>query len=220
MPRRWAVVLLVFALALGGILRADGQQDCITLDDFSKAKVGEFPPDWKPRKDAGKGVYSVQEEGGRRFLRAVAKGLGIQAARQHEWVPATYPVLAWSWRPREFPDGSDERKSKTNDSVLSVYAVWSHSPVTVKSLKYIWSAVVPVGTHIETSKGLTRGRVLRSGKDRLEWVDERVNIAEDHRRFFKEQEVPKAVGIAVLTDADDTKSSASGDYANFRLCRS
>src|SRR5207244_9932661 len=34
---------------------------CITLEDFARAKVGEFPTDWKPRKDAGKSVYSARE---------------------------------------------------------------------------------------------------------------------------------------------------------------
>ena len=29
----------------------------------------------------------------------------------------------------------------------------------------------------------------------------------------------KPAGIAVLTDSDDTNSSAQGDYANFRVCR-
>jgi len=32
-------------------------------------------------------------------------------------------------------------------------------------------------------------------------------------------ESPKPGGIAVLTDSDDTKSSAQGDYANFRVCK-
>ena len=32
-------------------------------------------------------------------------------------------------------------------------------------------------------------------------------------------EVPKPAGIAVLTDADDTGSSAQGDYARFRACK-
>jgi hypothetical protein len=214
------VVPLAGLLALGGSVRQlDGQPECVTVDDFGRARVGEFPSDWKPRKDAGKEVYSVQEEGDRRFLRAVSRGLGIQAAKQHEWDPATYPVLAWSWRARQFPEGGDERKAKTNDSVLAVYAVWPHSPMTVRSLKYVWSAVVPVGTHLTSSRGLTQGRVVRSGPDgAATWVDERVNVLEDYRRYFG-GEVPKAAGIAVLTDSDDTKSSAAGDYANFRLCR-
>jgi hypothetical protein len=213
---------LVTAVLAAVVLAAPaGAEECVTVDNFSKGKVGEFPPGWKPRKDSGRDVYSIQEKDGLRFLHALAKGLGIQAARQHEWDPKAYPILAWSWRPVEFPAGSDERQSKTNDSAVSVYAVFPHSPVSVKSLKYIWSAVVPVGTALTSSAGLTQARVLRSGNaPKGQWVEERVNVAEDYRARFKDAEVPKPAGIAVLTDADETSSRAAGDYANFRACRS
>jgi hypothetical protein len=129
-------------------------------------------------------------------------------------------MLAWSWRPVEFPSGSDERQSKTNDSAASVYAVFPHTPWSVKSLKYIWSAVVPVGTRLSSSGGLTQALVIRNGSDRKgSWTEERVNIFEDYKKLFDETETPTASGIAVLTDSDDTKSTAQGDYANFRLCK-
>src|SRR5207249_2192168 len=37
------------------------QPDCKTIDDFSKAKVGELPADWKLRQDSGKDAYRVAE---------------------------------------------------------------------------------------------------------------------------------------------------------------
>ncbi len=222
---RWWVSSVAFVALVGlafgwsGGLRAAGN-DCVTIDDLSTSKIGEFPPGWKPRKEAGKDVYSVREENGARFLRAVSRGLGIQAAKQYEWDLTTHPVLAWSWRVQEFPSGADERNAKTNDSALGVYAVFPHSPVSVKSVKYIWSERVRVGTHLTSSRGLTQVRVLRSGAERKgEWVEERVNVLEDYRRYFGETEVPKPLGIAVLTDSDDTRSSAQGDYADFRVCR-
>ena len=216
MPVRLVIALLAAALLAEPV----GAQECITVENFSKGKVGEFPSDWKPRKDAGREVYSVQEMDGLRFLRAVAKGLGIQTAKQYEWDPKAYPMLAWSWRPIEFPAGSDERQSKTNDSAVSVYAVFPHTPWSVKTLKYLWSAVVPVGTRLSSSAGLTQVLVIRNGTDRKGgWTEERVNILEDYKKFFDEAEAPKASGIAVLTDSDDTKSTAQGDYANFRLCK-
>jgi hypothetical protein len=212
---------LVTAVLAAVVLAAPaGAEECVTVDNFSKGKVGEFPPGWKPRKDSGRDVYSIQEKDGLRFLHALAKGLGIQAARQHEWDPKAYPILAWSWRPVEFPAGSDERQSKTNDSAVSVYAVFPHSPVSVKSLKYIWSAVVPVGTRLSSSGGLTQVLVIRSGTEKKSaWTEESVNVLENYKKFFDEAETPKASGIAVLTDSDDTKSVAQGDYANFRLCK-
>jgi hypothetical protein len=207
-------------LALVFLVAPAAAQDCVTVDSFSKGKAGEFPPDWKPRKDAGREVYSIRETGGLRFLHALAKGLGIQAAKQYEWDPKAYPMLAWAWRPVEFPAGSDERQSKTNDSALAVYAVFPHSPVSVKSLKYVWSAVVPAGTRLSSNAGLTQVLVIRSGTDKKgSWTEERVNVFEDYKKFFDEAETPKTSGIAVLTDSDDTKSTAQGDYANFRVCR-
>jgi len=211
---------LLVALVLAAAPAVAVADECVRVEDFSKGQVGEFPPEWKPRKESGRGVYSIREQNGRRFLHAAARGLGIQAALQHEWDVTVYPVLAWSWRPIEFPAGSDERDAKTNDSALAVYAVFPHTAWSVKSLKYIWSAVVPVGTHLTSSAGLTQALIRRSctaGKG--EWIDERVNVLEDYRKYFKETDAPKPAGIAVLTDSDDTGSSAQGDYANFRACK-
>lgn len=226
-PARHGIVaglgLLTFALStVGPNGRTLAQtSDCIMLENFAGAKVGEFPPDWKPRNDEGKDLYAVHEEGGRRLLRATVRGFGIQAAKEKTWDLKAYPMLVWSWRPREFPRGGDERESGTNDSVLAVYMLVPYSKIRgPKAVKYVWSEKVPVGTHLTSNMGLTQVRVLRTGtagKD--QWTEERVNALEDYRKLFGESDTPKPAGIAVLTDSDDTKSSASGDYADFRACR-
>jgi hypothetical protein len=227
--RRWRPVALLITLSVGAGLLATrtpsgaAQADCIPLADFSKAKVSAFPADWKVREDAGKEVYSVQQDGGVTFLRAMSKGLGIQAAREVDgWDLGAYPVLAWTWRPRQFPKGADERESKLNDSALAVYMLVPYSRLRgPKAVKYIWSEKVPVGTPLSSNHGLTQVRVLRSGppagKDA--WVEERVNVLADYKKLFKEDKTPKPAGIAVLTDSDDTSSVAAGDYAKFRACR-
>lgn len=214
------LVILLGILGTGTVVPSPAQEPCVVVDDFSKARVGEFPVGWKPRKDAAKEVYKVAEEGGRRVLRADAKDLGVQAAKPFEWNLKEYPVLAWAWRPQEFPKGADER-TKKNDSALAVYAVFPHTVWSVKSVKYIWSQTVPTGTHIPQTAGNTQGVVLRTnGEPGGEWVEERVNVLEDYKRTFKTDEIPKPEGIAVLTDSDDTSSRARGDYARFRVCRS
>ena len=221
-------VLVLLALALAaGLAFAQAAQPaaddaCVVLDDFVKSKVGAFPEGWQVRKDEGKGVYTVQEEGGKRFLRAVSKGVGIQAARETpSWNLETHPVLAWSWRARQFPTGGDERKSATNDSVLAVYMAVPYSKVRgPKAMKYIWSEKVPTGTALTSNSGLTQVRVVQTGPAKDGWVEERVNALKDWKTAFKESATPKVGGIAVLTDADETKSTASGDYANFRACKS
>jgi hypothetical protein len=213
--------LLITAVLLSLAASSPAQDDCITIADFARDPVGAFPSDWKVRKEAGKSVYSVQEQDGRRYLQAVSKGLGIQAALAHEWDLDAYPILAWSWRPRTFPTGADERASSTNDSVLAVYMLVDYSRIRgPKAVKYVWSERVPVGTQLSSNGGLTQVLVRESGTaKRDEWVDERVNVLADYERLFGESSAPKPAGIAVLTDSDDTKSIAEGDYANFRVCR-
>ena len=191
------------------------------IADLSKDPVGAFPADWKVRKDEGKSVYSIREENGKHALHAASKGLGIQAAFEHEWDLDTYPILAWSWRPIVFPTGADERKSATNDSALAVYLLVPYSRIRgPKAVKYIWSERVPIGTPLSSNGGLTQVVVLRTGTDKQgQWVDERVDARADYKRLFGESDTPKPAGIAVLTDSDDTKSSAEGEYADFRACR-
>jgi hypothetical protein len=219
--RTLPIALAVAIVLVSGAARPSAQEDCIVIADFAKAKIGELPESWKVRKDEGKGVYAVREEGGKRFLRARSEGLGVQAALQHEWDLAAYPVLAWRWRPVEFPPGGDERTSATNDSVLAVYMLVPYSKVRgPRAVKYVWSEKVPVGTRLASNAGLTQVRVLRSGAAKKgAWTEERVDVRADYLKYFETKEAPKPAGIAVLTDADDTKSTATGDYADFRVCR-
>src|SRR6202008_1878787 len=92
--------VLSAVLIAGTPSHAVAQEACIVLEDFSRAKVDEFPPDWKPRKEEGREIYRVREEGNERFLRAEAKGTGIQAGKETpRWDLEKYPILTWSWRP-------------------------------------------------------------------------------------------------------------------------
>jgi hypothetical protein len=220
MRRLLLLSLLGVALVMVAPTPPAAQNDCITLEDFSKSTIGQFPSGWKPRTDEGTELYKVQEEGRLRFLRATSRGEGVQAAREIPWDLSAYPMLAWSWRPREFPKAADEKAGK-NDSVLAVYMMVPHSAVRgPKALKYIWSERVPVGTQLTSNGDLTQVRVLRNGTAGLnKWTEERVNVLADYRKRFGESGTPKPAGIAVLTDSDDTKSTASGDYAKFRACR-
>jgi len=218
MRRLIALGLLGVLAAIPVATRAAGGGACRVVADFRKDAVKAFPQGWRPREAAGREIYRVLEEGGLRFVRGTAEGTGLQMGLEFDWDLATHPVLAWMWRPVVFPTGADERDDSRNDSALGVYAVLPHSPVSVKTVKYVWSAAAPVGATASASRGLTQMRVLRSGKPKGHgFVAEAVNVAEDYRRLFGDSpDRPK--GIAVLTDADETKSRAVGDYTGFRVC--
>ena len=214
----WFSTLLMIAIFLGGAASPSAAEECRVVANFSTNSVGEFPEDWKPKEEKARAIYHVIEEDGIKFVRATADGTGLQMGKEFEWDLGTTPMLTWKWRPQVFPAGSDERKSGRNDSVLGVYAVFPHTSFSVKTVKYVWSLAVPVGTTASASMGLTRMIVLRSGQPAdTGWIEEKVNVAGDYHRLFGE--APKRpLGIAMLTDADDTRGRAVGEYAAFRVC--
>jgi hypothetical protein len=179
-----------------------------------------------------------------------SSGNGVEADRPLKWDIEKYPILRWRWRARVFPNGADEHKGK-EDSAAGIYIGFCHpddlsvcersvrgqlgisDSLTVAkmflstgagSLKYIWSERLPKGLEFERSRKMVK--VLESGApaNREQWVEERVDIAADYRRRFKPEKLLNPVGLAILTDSDDTQRSdpssrSEGDYADFRVCR-
>jgi Protein of unknown function (DUF3047) len=239
-------VIIAIIAALAGPVRAE---ECIILEDFSSSKLNSFPSGWTPREEAGRKVYLITREGDMHFVRARATGSrsagnGIEADRPVKWNIEEYPILRWQWRPREFPRGANEHTGK-DDSVLGVYigfcppesldlcerSLKGTLSITdqlalprlllrkgVGSLKYIWSGQLPKDFEFERRKAV---KVLESGApaSRDQWVEERVDVASDYQGRFGVQKLLNPVGISILTDADDTQTSAEGDYADFRVCR-
>jgi hypothetical protein len=184
--------------------------------DYEDATIGAFPAGWQPRDEAALATYRVAAEAGFRFVRATAEGTGAQMGKEFPWDAAAHPILTWRWRPRVFPPGSDERDSDRKDSPLAVYAVFGSSKLFTRAVKYIWSRAVPVGTTLPSDR--VRAIVLRSGPPPDDaWVTETVHVRRDYERLYGEPP-PAARGVAVLTDADQTRSRAVGDYGAFRLC--
>jgi hypothetical protein len=199
----------------------------IIIEDFSGNLFGR----WLTRdasKKAAAGIYSIQNDGGNGYLHAQSYKSSIQIARKVKWNIRDYPVLTWRWRVSKLPANACENKKGRNDSAASVYVIiqkaeipllsWEYQPVNV--IKYVWSATLPAGTIVRKSKeklgkSYYDGRfiVLETGpslKDR--WVSEKRNVLKDYIRFFGKSPSFNPALIAILTDSNDTASSAAADY--------
>lgn len=201
-------------------------QPSIIIEDFDNSEVGGFPLTWKAWRgddDLARNMYKVRDENGNRYLHAAEDGSSTIIRKQlSEWDANEYPVLSWRWRARVLPKDGDERIGSRNDSSVAVYVVLDQNFVGVpKTLKYVWSTTLPVGTyHRRDGIGRPHVIVLESGKDKLgRWVEESVDVHADYVRIFGKNPPRKAVGIGILTDGNATGTDSQGDYDDFVVHR-
>jgi len=196
------------------------------VEDFSDNQPGVFPSDWKVRdsgqEELGAETYEVVEvEGGRALhgkwqKETVTVGLVIE-----DWDINRYPVLRYRWKATQLPAGGDETRDDLNDTGAAVYAIWKVGfPMYVRGIKYAWSTTLAEGTR--TSKRMKHDQmlVMDSGEAHLgQWRTVEVDVQMHALTFFEEKGgVGNPNGIAVMTDADSTGSSAEAYFTDFELC--
>jgi hypothetical protein len=228
--------LLIAGLALGRptVARADspkasGKLVCDRIvDDFRKSTVGAFPLGWRTKDDDDmplakqNQLYVVEKDANRNVLRARSRDKAITIGKNIKgWDLDAYPVLRWEWKAIELPKGGNEDSLSSNDCAASVYTFWDIGfPFYVDSVKYTWSSSLKLGTELKKRLGHDHVRVMASGTQALgKWRTVVVDVRADYLRLFGKEKPSSPTGIAVLTDADATESTAEAYYADFRLCR-
>ncbi len=174
--------------------------------------------------------YKIRTEKNNRFLRASSYSTSIQIAKKVQWDINSYPILTWQWRVHRLPRGANEDRRGRNDSAAAIYVLfqrrkvpylsWRYQPVNV--IKYIWSSSLPEGRVVKKKKiqfGIIiyEGRfiVLESGNKKIgKWISEKRNVLKDYIRVFGKRPIYNPILIAILTDSNNTKSSAIADYDN------
>ncbi len=131
--------------------------------------------------------------------------------------------VGWSWRARAFPAGGDECTPGRGDSAASVIVAFKRG-LKWYVLKYVWSTVAPRGAVCDRKRTLLLARdtiVLESGGATGTWLHEAVDVQRAFVEHFAggdpRAEVPDLVGVAVLTDGDQTTSESSADWRGFEL---
>ncbi|MBX7151660.1 DUF3047 domain-containing protein [bacterium] len=204
----------------------------ITLENFENDTVGNLPENWfnrdgknKPKyysQDAKKNYqYAIEKEEGNQFLRYDGwdgKHLSLPLGNRTDIDLMQTPVLSWRWRAWQLPSGAYEYDDDKNDVALSVYVVYKFSGIfkSPVSIRYTWSTSLPKGKIV--NKNNQKIMVLESGMERSgQWLTIERNIAEDYENLFGENPPKCPVAILILSDADNTKTWARGDYDDFIL---
>jgi hypothetical protein len=186
-------------------------------------------------------AYAVEREGSRSVLVARAEAsasLYVAPLPKPMQVPAT---LRWSWKTDAAVPGADNREKRFEDAPLRVIVAFDGDADTLPagertqrklaeslsgrappyaSLMYIWTDKVAAETlipsaHTSQLKMLAVGPGPGGG-GLGDWQNFERNLAADFKRAYGAAPGP-LLGVAVLTDTDNTGAKASGRYADLRL---
>jgi hypothetical protein len=110
-------------------------------------------------------------------------------------------------------DGDRARLSARNQALFDLAQALTGEAPPYATLMYVYDAAAEPGTVVINPRSdRVRKIVLDSGSAKLRtWRDHERNLVEDYRRAFGEDPGP-LVGIAVMTDGDNTRSQARTWY--------
>jgi hypothetical protein len=209
-------------------------RETIVFDDFSSDVVGEFPINWRWRKnrdtgDADKaredGVdvfrWMIEEEDGNRYLHIRDEhrpGHSVSVFMEpKDWDLRENRILRWRWRVNEVPPGADERYTETNDMAASVAVVYKTGFLNLSPhvIRWMWSSTLPVGAvSYRAGRGRPYSIVVGTGDVGAgEWVTIERDLVDDYLAIFGETPPDKPKAIVLASDANRTPGGAAdADY--------
>ena len=218
--------------------RTDPAVSCVArnLDFGQKAAGWVHLPLSKMKRDT---VYSVVKEDGHTVLRGVADrsaSLYVAVFKPATSVPAS---MGWRWKTDALVPDADNRDKNREDAPLRILVGFDGDKAALPAeeqtrfrraktltgrdapyatLMYIWSDHVPVNTVIPSAHTRqVKMLVVASGPKGLgRWQSVHRNLAADYRHAFGTTP-GSMLGVAVMTDTDNTGAKAVGEYADIRL---
>ena len=169
-------------------------EECVALDNFSQGRSASFPPDWKPRKDAGRGrcTRSRRKDGPALPPRASPRASASRPAKQYAWDLEAYPDPRLVVAARRVSQGlrraavEDQRQRGVRLRRLSQLA-WFGQDAQVRLERGGARGHAP---HLERGVHPGAGAAERRG-GQGQWTEERVNVLEDYQKFFGESDTPR-----------------------------
>lgn len=186
-------------------------------------------------------AYVADTKDGRRAIRAEAEASASLWRRKVDLPAERLTDVHWSWWVDEASPGADLTDADHSDAPARVVFAFdgdrSRLPQRTRlmfdlaraltgeeppyaTLMYVWSDTLPVGTMVKSHRSdRVRKIVLDSGTASMRrWRDHRRNVAADFERVFGERP-GRLIGVALMTDADNTGTHARAWYGAVDLPR-
>lgn len=234
MPKLLALIFLAL-LSL-----AARPADSILVGDFSSPTDDSgLPPHWQPLTFADidrTTSYNQVMLTGHRVIEARTEGGASGLMRKITIDPQNFPLIRWQWQIQAVVAKGDLHKKAGDDYAARLYITFAYDPAQVSlwekikfntiklfygeyppiaAINYIWANKATIN-QISANPYTARVKmiVVESGNDRAgQWLQEERNIRQDYEQAFGGP-APPISGVAIMTDGDNTHSSATAWYGN------
>jgi hypothetical protein len=173
---------------------------------------------WEEERFKGKTSYKIVELGGDQVSEAVSRASASGIYKRQAVNIKDYPYLNWRWRIENKLDTGNEMEKSGDDYVARVYLLidgglrfWNS-----RAMSYVWANQSEAGSIWDNAYAGDSVIMfaLKSAKDPTgTWLHEKRNVYEDLKTVFGE-EIATVDAVAVMTDTDDSNSTALTYYAD------
>ncbi|VVT24676.1 MULTISPECIES: DUF3047 domain-containing protein [Marinobacter] len=185
--------------------------------------------------------YQLTDDNGEQVVMATTDNSASGLIARVSVEPGDSLILRWRWKVSNVYEQGNARRKEGDDYAARIYVAFEFEPdeagfferakrKTVEvvfgeelpgnALNYIWANRLPVGEIIANPFTDTTMMVaVNSGTANTgEWVTVERDIVADYRKAFG-REPPKLVGVAIMSDSDNTGASATAWYGDVRLVK-
>ena len=185
--------------------------------------------------------YQLTDDNGEQVVKATTDNSASGLIARVSVEPGDSLILRWRWKVSNVYEQGNARRKEGDDYAARIYVAFEFEPdeagfferakrKTVEvvfgeelpgnALNYIWANRLPVGEIIANPFTDTTMMVaVNSGTTNTgEWVTVERDIVADYRKAFG-REPPKLVGVAIMSDSDNTGASATAWYGDVSLVK-
>jgi len=172
---------------------------------------------WEEKSFLGHTRYNLIQANNSTVLKAHTSSTASGMFKEIEVDLNKTPFINWSWKIENIYQGNDELSKGGDDYPARLYIVISGGLLfwQTKAINYVWSSNQAKGTTWESAyTSSSKMMAVRSGNQETNlWLLEKRNVRNDLRQLFGE-EITQIHAVAIMSDSDNAKQSATSYYGD------
>lgn len=208
----------------------------VSAFDPSKLEEDYEDPKWSvlrlPKRERTE--YSLVEDATGPHIRAVSQKSASGLVYAVDIDPQQFPIIEWTWKIDSVLEKGDLTKKSGDDYAARIYLTFDYDPsrlswgdrikytliktftnykIPLRALNFVWANKAPQGTLAPNpyTNWVYMIAAQSGNRNAGEWQTESFNVLDHYRKAFGEEPM-RINGVAIMTDSDDTKASATGYY--------